>query len=226
MIDIVYCQVGQRPEVRNLLDPMDDLNEMIKSFSMLPYPAYLRKGKQKSLKLIVDDNALLDGSPHNRWGIHGNFAVVSWAANHNFPQSLSTETVRRIIADLDNEYGLMDPRAEAEVIYAHQIGAFLKSAERFEREGGEWSPDLHWTGTHRQPEIKFINWLLLRYAPHIEAMHVGSLFGGDYSVEVQFGKSPADRMMREECRAVYCEAFDDEGVLLREIISRPPRSWS
>src|SRR4051794_3111247 len=101
MTDIVICRVGQRPVVLGITDPVDDLRRLVRSFSTTPYPAYLLQGKGKGLKLIIDDNALSGGVAHNRWGIHGDFAVVKWAGNRKSPESLSPETARRIIADLD-----------------------------------------------------------------------------------------------------------------------------
>jgi hypothetical protein len=209
--DAILCRVGQAPQI---ITPFDELRRL---GATLPYPAYLREGKGVNLQVRVRDDAL-GREPHNRWGLHGDFAVVVTAVRED-----RDDDARRIIEDLEREYGYLDPRAKAPgVIYAEQIGVFgLTNAPDFK---GVWEPDRHWTGPHVQPWIKVINWLLLRYLPYLDAGYIYSPYPVAFSVEVQFRKTEEARAALAECRAI--DLTDEHWNLLPEVIERPPLPWA
>lgn len=224
---IVVCEPNKPPTVHTLsLQPefMDwDIEEMVGSgMELLPYPRQLGK---KGLVVAVSEQGIARGLEQNRWGLVGTFVVYRQHANRKHPQGLDSETTNGVVKDLDRSYGYLDQACGVRLACSNGIGFSSSRAKRpdeFERQGSKWNPQFHFTGPVERHEMMFMNWLIHRHARGIVANAFYQPYAGMYSVELQFGPTEEDRLLMQECRRLYDDAFDDEGHLHAEIGQRPP----
>jgi len=151
--------------------------------------------------IAAGGNALVHDNPPppNRFGLVGNI-VVTGPNGHSIPKN----RIAKILSAI-REYD------EREMSRSFRIPGGAASAFAWERRGRNWSPEVHLTGDLRiGREIRFANYLLLRYAPQIVAYHMERPFGGAmYSLEFQFADSPEGREQARSFIKEYESGFSD-----------------
>lgn len=226
---VVVCEPNEPPSVRALSPSphaslfLEEVRQMVGGhIEVLPYPRQLGR---RGLVVAVNEIGTPRGLDQNRWGLVGTFVVFRQRANADHPRGLSPEEAGAVARELDQSYGYLDPAAGVRTASSNGIGFHApraKRAEVFEQQGGKWSPQLHFTGAVERREAVFMNWLLQRYSRGVVAHHFDQPFPGTYSVELQFGDSPEDRRLMQECRRHYLDAFDENGALKKERAECPP----
>lgn len=83
------------------------------------------------------------------------------------------------------------------------------TAPEFERRGCRWRPDTHWiVPVEEDIEQEFVQSLLDKYAPHLEAYFIYEAVGS-YFIELQF----CDSDIGTQCDTEYLKAFRKNGVV-------------
>ena len=88
-----------------------------------------------------------------------------------------------------------------------KMPSHAKTADAFQRAGGRWKPNQHYTGaTADTNHIKAVQALIDKYATAIEAYHLYEPFPAMYSLEMQF----SDKESLIRCSDEYQLLFPQE----------------
>jgi hypothetical protein len=224
---IVVCQSNKPPIIQSLSSAPEFMDLEIEQIvgggiEIIPYP---RQQGKKGLVVAVTEHGIARGLEQNRWGLVGTFVVMRQQANRKLPQGLDSETANTVVEQLDTSYGYLDTSCGVLLACTNGIGftsSRAKGCDEFERQGGKWNPDLHFTCIPERHEMTFLNWLIQRHARGIVAHCFSEPWPGACSIELQFGTTDEDRRLLSECRKFYHDSFDEEGCLRKEITQRPP----
>lgn len=78
------------------------------------------------------------------------------------------------------------------------------SADQF---GGDWRPQLHFTGESTEKEVALVRSIIAKYERGVVAFCGYSPLPGCYSIELQFGDSLADQKLMLNCRKEYLHSL-------------------
>jgi hypothetical protein len=88
------------------------------------------------------------------------------------------------------------------------------TAHEYEQQGGQWKPQVHFTGSLNDPiEVRFIEHLLKKYGKGVVACFICSPRPETFSVELQFSSAKE----AHECLKEYHAAFTSNGILKKKV---------
>lgn len=80
---------------------------------------------------------------------------------------------------------------------------------------GDWSPDLHFTGSYgKNVEVEAMQSVIDTYQEGLIAYYLYSPFSGLYSLELQWSPGHRDNMLA--CLQAYCDLFTPKGNLKKK----------
>ncbi|KKK52865.1 hypothetical protein LCGC14_3100580, partial [marine sediment metagenome] len=167
---VVAVEIGSSPERQIVPRPVfyKRVSKFVRgTVEKVLYPRQL-KGK---FTVLVNGNGLLERYPLNRWGLRSNFIVSSVSSGGN-PKSLTDNQVERIMRDLKEDEGYLNPNAGVDIQHGIWFNSRSLPAPQFQAQGETWKPQLHFTGAFVPDEINFIEWLINRYVSNVVAHHI------------------------------------------------------
>ncbi len=90
-------------------------------------------------------------------------------------------------------------------------------APKFQEQGGEWEPDLHFTGSYGDNcETEVIQTVINDHLDNLVAYYLYSPLHGMYSLELQWADTPEGRKTMMACRKAYQSLFTPTGKLKKK----------
>ena len=182
----VHCPVEQPPTILTGHLHYDAIMRLLGTgtVDVVPMPT----SPVKSLVAICDENGLSKGLKPNRFHLVGCLLFVKRHGQHL--RSLTDAEARAVKTWLES------PATLPTLIHIPARAAV--SADEYERNGGEFDPQLHFTGELKGDEVQFINQLLAKHTTGLIAYHMYSPFPNTYSIELQYQNREAMLACREE----------------------------
>jgi hypothetical protein len=205
-IRCVVCKINERPYAAELtfeeiVGVLGDQAEFVLPSTARAWGAECPLGK--GTVIIVGGNARVRDNPPlpNRFGILGNI-VVAGTNGHSLPDKQVSSVIEDVKTYDAQEMGRS---------FRIPVGATF--APSWERMGKKWNPQAHLTGDLRDAsEIRFVNYLLLRYAARIVAFAAMRTFGSMYSLELQFAATDEGKSQARSFIGEYEAGFNDGGL--------------
>lgn len=91
------------------------------------------------------------------------------------------------------------------------------TAPEFQKQGGKWEPDLHFTGSYgANAETEAIQTVIDAHLTGLVAYYLYSPLAGHYSLELQWDKTEEGRKTMQACRKRYQALFTPTGKLRKK----------